>query len=278
MPCVAITLCTFDADTVSSRISPTKYSLVLNLQVNTSHPQALHINFWDQHKSNTAYLILMQCLMRAKVREPFYMTTASLTANMLYPGDKAFRQLPAFDCSGCVLAHFEPCWNQLGCFPHLRGSPGVLSVVTPAGCSVLQKLFFFIFLERFIRFGVLGRVLEPISCICTGGTAEGFVSSSRVLCDPLGGFGTLLRGTLAALWGFPGTAIYYQKPSQILSGLSAPQTQHPRGWAAIHFYTLVKYSSVTYSVFMFVSCTNASLVQYLVISTAFDPLSVTAIV
>lgn len=139
VPCVTITLCTFDADTVSSRISPTKYSLVLNLQVNTSHPQALHINFWDRHKSNTAYLILMQCLVRAKVREPFYMTTASLTANMLYPGDEAFRQLPPFDCSGYVLAHSERCWNQLGCSPHLRGSPGVLWVATRAGCSVLER-------------------------------------------------------------------------------------------------------------------------------------------
>lgn len=45
VPCVTITSCTFDADAVSSRISPTKYSLMLNLQVNTSHPQALHINF-----------------------------------------------------------------------------------------------------------------------------------------------------------------------------------------------------------------------------------------
>lgn len=163
VPCVTITLCTFDADTESSRISPSKYSLVLNLQVNTSHPQALRINFWDRHKSNTAYLTLMQCLMRAKVREPFYMTTASPAANMLSPGDKAFRQLPPFDCSGYVLAHSERCWNRLGCFPHHRGSPGVLSVarVTP----------FFIFLERLIPLGVLGRVLEPIGCMWAGGTA-----------------------------------------------------------------------------------------------------------
>lgn len=69
------------------------------------------------------------------------MTTASLTANMLYPGDKTFRQLPAFDCSGYILALSEHCWNQLGCFPHHRGSPGVLSVAMRVGCAVLQKLF-----------------------------------------------------------------------------------------------------------------------------------------
>lgn len=142
VPCVTITLCTFEADTESSRISPTKYSLVLNLQVNTSHPRAPHINFWDRHKSNTAYLTLMQCLMRAKVRESFYMTTASLTANMLSPGDKAFRQLPPVDCSGYVLAPSEHGWNRLGCFPHHRGSPGVLPVATRARCSVLLTFFF----------------------------------------------------------------------------------------------------------------------------------------
>lgn len=86
---------TSDADAMANIVSPNKYSLVLNLQVNTSHPHALYINFWDRHKSNTAYLILMQCLMRAKVCEPFYVTTGSRCSNSKHVVSWRQRREPA---------------------------------------------------------------------------------------------------------------------------------------------------------------------------------------